>query len=191
MQSRTSNLTLRSIIIYQQVWQEIFVIQFFSASGPRCYMVLVKPGPGSDDVVWSPWFATWNDLGPMAFSLRASVSSAVVQSSSCVHLFETPRTIACQASLSFTISQSLPKFMSIVLVMPSSHLILWPSPRLCLQSFPASGTFSMSRLFASDNLIYLRFSFSISPSSEYSGLISLKIDCFDLPAVQGTFRGLF
>ena len=176
MQSRTSNLTLRSIIIYQQVWQEIFVIQFFSASGPRCYMVLVKPGPGSDDVVWSPWFATWNDLGPMAFSLRASVSSAVVQSSSCVHLFETPRTIACQASLSFTISWYLFKLMSIESVMPSNHLILY-----CLLLLLAS-IFPNIRVFSSDLALCIRwpkywsFSSSISPSNEYSGLISFRID---------------
>ena len=72
-----------------------------------------------------------------------------VQLLSHVWLFATPRTAACQASLSFTISWSLLKFMSIELKMPSNHLILcWPF-LLCFQSFPASGSFPMSRLFAS------------------------------------------
>ena len=85
-----------------------------------------------------------------------------------------------QASLSLTIFRSLPKFMSIALVMPSSHLILW-HPLLLLPSiFPSIRDFSNK----------LSFSFSISPSNEYSGLISLKIDWFDLLAVQGTFRSL-
>ena len=69
-----------------------------------------------------------------------------VQSLSRVQLFETPRTAACQASLSITNSRSLLKLMSIELVMPSNHLIVFSS---CLQSFPTSGSFQMSQLFAS------------------------------------------
>ena len=72
----------------------------------------------------------------------------VVQSPSHVWLFATPWTAACQAFLYLTISRSLPKFMSIALVMPSIHLILWYPLLLCPQSFPASGTFPMSQLFA-------------------------------------------
>ena len=60
----------------------------------------------------------------------------------------------------------------------------------CLQSFPASGSFQMSQLFVSGSQKYWSFSFSISPSSEYSGLISFWIDCFDFLAVQGTFKSL-
>ena len=73
----------------------------------------------------------------------------VVQSPSCVWFFTTPWTVACQASLSLNISQSLPKFMSTESVMPSNLLILWHSLFLCLQSFPASGSFLMSWLFTS------------------------------------------
>ena len=75
----------------------------------------------------------------------------VVQSPSHVWLFATPWTAACQAFLYLTISQSLPKFMSIALVMPSIHLILWYPLLLCPQSFPASGTFPVSHLFALDD----------------------------------------
>ena len=75
----------------------------------------------------------------------------VVRLPSHVHLFVTPWTVACQPSLSFAISQSLPKFMSIALVMPSRHLILWRPLLLCPLFFPASGTFPMSQLFASDD----------------------------------------
>ena len=96
----------------------------------------------------------------------------------------TPWTTACQTSLSLTISQSLPKFMSIALVMPSSHLILW-CPLLLLPSiFPSIRDF-VCNIWPK----YWSFSFTISPSSDYSGLISLKIDWFDL-VVQGTFRSL-
>ena len=103
-------------------------------------------------------------------------------------LFLTPWITACQASLSLTISQSSPRFMFIALVMPSSHLMLW-HPRLLLPSI-----FLSSRDFCSVPSVCIRWrkywSCSISPSSEYSGLNSLKIDCFDLLAVQGTFRSL-
>ena len=97
---------------------------------------------------------------------------------------------AHQASLSLTISQSLPKFMFVVLVKPSSLLILW-RPLLLLPSI-----FPSIRDFSSESSIYIRwqkywsFRFSISPSSEYLGLISLKIDWFDILAAQGTFRSL-
>ena len=74
---------------------------------------------------------------------------SVYQSLSCVQLFATPGTAACQASLSITNSQSLLKFMSIESVMPSNHLILFHPLSFCLQSFPASGSFPMSQFFAS------------------------------------------
>ena len=83
----------------------------------------------------------------------------------------------------------LPKFMSIVSVMPSSHLILW-CPLLLPSIFPSI------RVFSNDSALCIRwpkywsFNFSISPSNKYSGLISLKIDWFDLLAVQQTFRSL-
>ena len=113
-----------------------------------------------------------------------------VQSPSCVQLFVAPWTAACQASLSFTISRSLSKFMSIVSVMPSRHLIHW-RPLLLLSSiFPSIRDFSNESAVQIRWPKYWSFSFSISPSNRYLGLISLKIDWFDLLSVKGTFRSL-
>ena len=113
-----------------------------------------------------------------------------VQSLSCVQLFVTPWTAACQASLSITNSWSLFKLMSIESVMPSNNLILCHPFFSCLQSFPATGSFQISQFFSS-GLKYWSFSFSISPSSEYSGLISFSMDWLGLLAVQGTLKSLF
>ena len=110
----------------------------------------------------------------------------VVQSFSHDHLFETPRTTAHQASLSYTISWCLLKFMSAELVMLSKYLVLCCPLLLLLQFFPASGCFP-SRLQIRQ-LKYCSFSFNISSSNEYSGLISFKIDWFDFLAVQRTFK---
>ena len=102
-----------------------------------------------------------------------------VQSLSRVRLFATPWTAARQASLSISSSWSLPKLMSIELVMPSNHLILC-QPLLLPSIFPSI------RAFSNESLLHIRwpkywsFSFSISPSNEYSGLISFGIDWFDL-----------
>ena len=104
-----------------------------------------------------------------------TVIAAVVQSLSCVQLFVTPWTAACQASLSFTICRSLLKLMSIESVMPSSHLILC-GPLLLLPSI-----FHSIRVFSNELALCIRwpkywsFSFNISPSSEYSGLINMLI----------------
>ena len=95
-----------------------------------------------------------------------------------------PMDCSTPASLSITNSQSLLKLMCIELVMPSNHLILC-QPLSCLQSFSASGSFPVSHFFVSGRQIYLSFSFSVSPSNEYSGLISFRIDWFDFLAVQG------
>ena len=114
----------------------------------------------------------------------------VVHLPSHVWFFATKWAVACQASLCLTISQSLPRFMSITSVMPSSHPILW-CPFLLLPSI-----FPNIREFSSESALDIRwpkywsFSFSISPSSEYSGLIFLKTDWFDLLVVQGTLRSL-
>ena len=114
----------------------------------------------------------------------------VVQSLSRVQLFATPWTEACQASLFLIISWSLPKFTSIPSVMPSRHLILW-CPLLFLSSvFPSIRDFSNELTVRITWPKYWSFSFSISPSNEYSGLISFKIDWFDLLTVQGT-SGIF
>ena len=112
-----------------------------------------------------------------------------VQLFSHVWLFATPWTAACQASLSITNSQSLLKFMSIESVMPSNHLIF-------CHPFLLPSIFSKTRVFSNESALQIRlpkywsFSFSISPSNEYSGLISFRIDWFDLFAVQGTLKSL-
>ena len=103
----------------------------------------------------------------------------------------TPWTAAGQASLSFTISLSLLRLLSIDSGMPSNHLILCCPFSSYPKSFPASGSFLMSELFASGGQsIGVSFNFSISPSKEYSGLISFRTDWFDLLVVQGTLNGL-
>ena len=115
------------------------------------------------------------------------VTFVVVQSLSHVQLFATPWTAASQAFLSFTISLNLLKLMSIESVMPSNHLILC-RPLLLPSVFPSS------RVFSNESVLHIRWpkywSFSISPSNEYSGLISFRIDWFNLLAVQGTLKSL-
>ena len=102
----------------------------------------------------------------------------------------TPWTTACQASLSITNSQSLPKLMSIELVMPSSHLILC-HPLLLLPSiFPSIRVFSDQSAPLIRWPKYWSFSFNISPSNEHSGLISFRMDWLDPLAVQGTLKSL-
>ena len=113
----------------------------------------------------------------------------VVQSLSYVELFATPRTAACQASLSFTIYWSLLRFMSNELVMPSNHLILC-YPVLLPSIFPSIRVFSNESALHIRWLKYWGFSFSISSSKEYSRLPSFRIDWFDLLAVQGTLKSL-
>ena len=99
-------------------------------------------------------------------------------------------TAACQASLSITKSQSLLKLMSIELVMPSNHLKLW-HPLLFLPSiFPSIRVFSNESTLRMRWPKYWSFSFSISPSNEYSGLISFRMDWLDLLAVQWTLKSL-
>ena len=103
---------------------------------------------------------------------------------------ETSWTVAHQASLSITNSWSLLKRVSIESVMPSNHLVLCRPLFLPLSAFPSI------RVFSSESVLHIRwqkywsFSFSISPSNEYSGLISFSIDWIDLPVVQGTLKSL-
>ena len=113
-----------------------------------------------------------------------------VQLLSRVQLFVTPWTVTFQASLFFTILWSLLKLVSIELVIPSNHLILC-HPLLLLPSiFPSIRVFSNESVLCIRWPKYWRSSFSISPSNEYSGLISLRIDWFDLLAVQETLKSL-
>ena len=118
-----------------------------------------------------------------------SLVSSVAQS--CPMLHVTSWTAACQLSLFITNSQSLLKLISIESVMPSNHLISSVVPfSSCLQSFLASGSFLMSQFFTHRWPNYWIFSFSISPSNEYSGLISFRMDWLDPLAVQGTLKSL-
>ena len=112
-----------------------------------------------------------------------------VQSLSRVRLFVTHWTLALQASLSITISWSLLKPISIELVMPSNHLILCP-PLILPLIFPSTRVFSSKSVLCIRWPKYKSFSFSIIPSHKYSGLISFRIDWFDL-AVQGTLKSLY
>ena len=111
----------------------------------------------------------------------------VVQLLSCVQLFVTSWTAACQASLSLTISWSLLTLMSLESVMPSNHLILCHPLLLLTSIFPSI------RVFSNESVLCIRWpkswSFSINPSNEYSGLISFRTNWFDL-AVQGTLKSL-
>ena len=110
--------------------------------------------------------------------------------SSCVQIFPIPWTAACQASLSITNSWSLLKLMSIESVIPPNHLILC-CPFLLLPSiFPGIRVFSSESVLCIRWPKYWSFSFSISPSNEYSGLISFRTDRFDLLAVQGILKSL-
>ena len=102
----------------------------------------------------------------------------------------TPRTAACQASLSFTISRSLLKFLSVESVMPSNHLILYHSLLLLPSVFPSIRVFFSELALHIRWLKYWTFSFRISPSNEYSGLISFRMDWLDLLAVHGTLKSL-
>ena len=102
----------------------------------------------------------------------------------------TPWTAACQASLSFTISWSLLKLMSIESVMPSNHLILCHTLLFLPSIFPSIRGFSNESVLCIRWPKYWSFSFSISPANEYSGLISFRMDWLDLLAVQGTLKSL-
>ena len=116
------------------------------------------------------------------------VAVVAIQLFSCAWLFATPGTVAHQASLSITISQSLLKFMSIKSVMPFNHLILC-HPLLLLPSI-----FPSIKVFSNESELHITWpkywSFSISPSNEYSGLISFRSDWLDLLAIQETLKNL-
>ena len=143
----------------------------------------------------------WNLTFPIDCELRTEsllsadegescVVRVVVQSLNYVQLFATPQTAARQASLSFTVFWSLLKLMSIVSVMPSNHLILC-HPLLLLSSiFPSMRVFSNESALRIRWPKYCSYTFSIRPCSEYSGLISFRIDWFDLLVVQGTLKSL-
>ena len=138
----------------------------------------------------------WNRIQANILGLKSCMpvldpgTFLTVQSLSRVRLFATPWTTARQASLSITNSWSLPKLMSIKSVMPFNHLIL------CRPLLLAPSIFPSIRLFSNESALCIRwskywsFSFSISPSNEYSGLISFRMDWLDLLAVQVTLKSL-
>ena len=138
----------------------------------------------------TPTDTHWEELKPPAISLLREIGStsslfSSVQSLSRDRLFMTTWTAAHQASLSITNSQSLLKLMSVESVMPSNHLILC-HPFLLLPSiFPSIRAFSHESALQISWPRYWSFSFSISPSSEYSGLITFRMDWLDLLAIQG------
>ena len=138
----------------------------------------------------SYWVIIKSDSHKFLLGLYSLYTVVSVQLLSCVWLFVTPWTTACQASLSITNSWNLPKLMSIKLVLPSNHLILC-CPLLLLPLF-----FPSIRVFSNESVLPIRwpkywsFSFNISPSSECSGLISFRMDWLDLLAVQGTLKSL-
>ena len=125
----------------------------------------------------------------MILHLFSSVQFSSVQSLSCVQLFAIPWIVACQASLSIN-SQSSLKLTLIESMMPSNHLILC-HPLLLLPSI-----FPSFRVFSNESVLHIRwpkdwnFSFHVSPSNEYSGLISFRMDWLDLFAIQGTLKSL-
>ena len=135
------------------------------------------------------WSLAWRILSITLLACERSVP-VPVQLLSCVRLFATPWTAAHQASLSITNSWSSPKPMSIELVMPSNHLIF------CCPLFLLPSIFPSTRVFSSESALrigwpkYWSFSFNISPSNEYSGLISFRMDWLDLLEVQGTLESL-
>ena len=123
-----------------------------------------------------------SNIDPVQFSSVKSLSH--------VRLFASPWTAAHQASLSTTNTRSLLELMSIESMMPSNHLILCCPLLLPPSIFPSIGVFSNKSVLRIRWPKYWSFSFNISPSSEYSRLISFRIDWFDLLAVQGTLKNL-
>ena len=134
--------------------------------------------------------STKHVLLPLRTALVLPMKPVSVQLLSRVWLFVNPWTAVRQASLSITNFQSLLKLMSIKLVMPSKHLILCHLLLLPPSIFPSIRVFSNESVLPIRWPKYWSFSFNISPSNEYSGLISFRIDCLDLLAVQGTLKSL-
>ena len=155
-----------------------FILFFHLEQIPHFSLVFCVCFYGLDKAVTSP------NLEDMILS--RSISS--VQSLSHVQLFATPWTAECQASLSFTNSRNLLKPMSIKSVMPSNHLIFCRPLLLPPSIFPNIRVFSNELVLLIRWPKYQSFSFSISPSNAYSGLISFRINLFDLLAVQGTLK---
>ena len=143
--------------------------------------------------IWKPEGHIWIGIGwrewiSRSWEFKAHIIS--IQWLSHVQLFGIPWTAAHQASLSISSSWNLLKLMSIKVVMPSNHLVLCRPLLLLTSIFASIGVFSSESVLCIGWPKYWSFSFSISPSNEYSGLISFRTDWFDLLAVQGTLKSL-
>ena len=164
--------------------------------GPLCWP-LGSPGWDHQSGCWTDFTQPWQEVQWHRLSRdtptdqhQISVQFSSVQSLSRVWLFETPWTAPCQASLSITNSQSLLILMAIKSVMPSNHLILCHPLLLPPSIFPSIRVFSNEPVLPNRWPKYWHFSFSISPSNEYLGLISFRIDWLNLLAVQGVCKSL-
>ena len=159
-------------------------------SGLPCSPPGNLPNPGIEPPSLMPLASASRFFTTSATWKAHSTSLSSVQLLSHVRLFVTPWTSVCQASLSITNSQSLPKLMSIESEMPSNHPILCHPLLLPPSIFPIIGAFSNESVLCIRWPKYWSFSFNISPSNEHSGLISFRMDRLDLLAVQGTLRSL-
>ena len=160
---------------------DYFYFFFFSAVARTSNTVLNKSGKNGHSFLVTDFRGNTFDFSPLSMTL-------LLQSHVC--LFATPWTAAYQASLSFTISLSLLKLISIESVMPSNHLILCHLLLLLPSIFPSIKVFSGESVLCIRWPKYWSLSFSISPSSDSSGLISFRIDQLDLPVDQKTFKSL-
>ena len=167
---------------WRRVWEEKGGKQTRSISALGSILIIFKEDQKMAGIPHCLCFAS------LIFACQFLFSS--VQSLSRVRLFATPWAAALQASLSITNSQSLLKLMSIESMMPSNHLIL------CRPLLLPPSIFPSIRVFSSESTLHIRwskywsFSFNISPSNEHPGLISFRMDWFDLLAVQGTLKSL-
>ena len=185
----------RNLLSHTQVGKTEFVLSLLNSVPflPHCCVMNSSPTqnwvllPLHDQEVddWAGNHSGNTELPKPSFNL---LNKGSVQLFSPVQLSATPWTAACQASLSVTNSWSLLKPMSTESVMPSNHLVL--CPLLLPLIFPSIRVFSNESVLCIRWPKYWSFSFSISPSNEHSGLISSRIDWFDLLAVQGTLKSL-
>ena len=175
--------TVVAVLIRNSILTAFISLSHFLA--PLCFL-----GPTHKETACVRIFVSGSASEETQIKTPCMCSSSSVQSLSCVWLFVTPWTSARQASLSITNSQSLLKLMSIKSVMPSNHLIF------CCPLLLPPLIFPSIRIFSNESVLHIRwpkywsFSFSISPSNEYSRLISFRMDRFDLLAVQGSLKSL-
>ena len=182
----TWNGSISIMIFFPQNWCNITIIsiKIFWISQYSEY-ITTSTAPWFQSLIFCLYFRQCIKI----FILISRFSQSV-QSLSCVWLFVTPWTAACQASMSITNSWSLPELISLESVMPSNHLIL------CRPLLLPPSIFPSIRVFSSESVLRIRwpkywsFSFNISPSNKHSGLISFRMDWLNVLAVQGTLKSL-